>query len=254
MQNELGPAVERVDLGTDLATAGARGKPIAGSLAISATAVAIQIVGDVGYWIVRAREPQIEAPDLPNFRTTLDFSKSLVSGDYDLAVSAVAEGGAIGPPTLRTLHIVREGDPEGRLVISLSWSNEADLDLRVVIPSGVEISKGNSNSFAPPAPGEPFDPKAWEAGGILDFDSNAKCLIDARNRENIVWKSAPMSGHYVVRIDAFAMCAATNAPWSLEVRLDGAVLARSRGSSVDWDTRYPHDEGAGVLAAEFDVP
>jgi hypothetical protein len=32
------------------------------------------------------------------------------------------------------------------------------------------------------------------------------------------------------------------------------VLGEARGTSTDFDTRFPHDRGAGLLALEFDVP
>ncbi len=249
-----GLAVASLDLGTDSAVAGARGKPVRGALAVTASAVALGITGDVGYWVVRAREPQIDAPDLPSFSTTLAFAKGLAPGDYELVAHAVAPGGAFGPATSHTVRVAQRGAAAGRLVVTLSWANEADLDLRVVDPSGVEISKGNINSYSPPAPGDEVDPHGPENGGILDTDSNAKCVIDALDTENVIWQNTPPSGHYLVRVDTFSMCSANVAPWRVVVTFDGNTLAQSAGESIEWDTRSPHDTGAGLLAAEFDVP
>jgi len=134
-------------------------------------------------------------------------------------------------------------------VFSLRWDTEADLDLRVVDPSGTEVwSRKVSASPVPPG-GDP----SLQQGGILDFDSNSQCVIDGRRRENVFFTQPP-SGHYLARVDTFSLCGEPLARWTLAVMLDGVVIAQSHGVGTPDDAAFKHDQGAGVLASEFDVP
>lgn len=248
-----GPKVAAVNLVTTSLRAGSVGKSCSGALEAEATSAAIALAGDDGYWVVTASVPDVQTPGLPSFHTRLSFSSSLSPGSHDLVVRAVDINGRFGPANVQPLTPV-DTTPQGRLVVSLTWDSESDLDLRVVDPNGAEVWKRNINSFGPPAPGQPPGSDAWKNGGILDFDSNAACVIDGRRRENVVWKTTAPSGHYVVRVDTFSLCSEVSANWKLEAFLSGASLGRSEGSSFDSDTRLPHDRGAGLLGLEFDVP
>jgi hypothetical protein len=124
----------------------------------------------------------------------------------------------------------------------------------VVDPNGVEIWAKHQNSAMPPKPGQPPNPDWYKMGGVLDFDSNSMCMIDGRRRENAVWMTPPPVGHYLVRVDTFSLCGAPIAHWVVNASLDGQTLALASGVGLDSDAAYSHDQGAGVLAAQFDVP
>jgi hypothetical protein len=76
----------------------------------------------------------------------------------------------------------------GDVTLTLEWSSEADIDLRVVEPDGTEISWESTSS---------------PSGGALDLDSNAQCAPGPAV-EHIVWPegTAP-TGEYTVRVDGF---------------------------------------------------
>jgi len=175
-------------------------------------------------------------------------------GPRPLVMSAVDAAGRFGARKTLAL-VVRDVTPHGLLIVTLRWDTEADLDLHVVQPNKIEIWARNINAYVPPAPGEPPpDPDQISGGGILDFDSNASCQIDGRRQEDVTWKAMPPSGHYLVRVDGFSMCAAPWAHWTVEVTYQEQLIASARGESTEIDTRLPHGAGAGVLAAEFDIP
>jgi len=74
-------------------------------------------------------------------------------------------------------------------------------------PTGSEIWAGNINSLdrysdvcQRPMAG------AMSEAGILDFDSNAGCVIDGRCNENVVWSVAAPAGDNVARVDTFSLC------------------------------------------------
>jgi uncharacterized protein YfaP (DUF2135 family) len=130
---------------------------------------------------------------------------------------------------------------------------DADLDLHVVEPGGVEIWSRKSSTYEPPVVG-PVDQDAANAAGKLDLDSNAMCHLDGRNLENVLYGAAPPAGDYLVRVDTFSLCGQAAARWKLEVWVDGALLSTTSGESLPSATRFPHERGAGVLAAQFTVP
>lgn len=249
-----GPEVVALTLTTGTAAPGEQDKPFSGALAPESTAVAIGLAGDEGYWLLPAGAPRVEEPDYPTFDARLSFSPDIVPGEYNLFARAAGASGEFGPEATTPLSVVAPPPPEGALVVSLFWDTEADLDLHVVDPDGVEIWKRNINSWEPPPPGEPVDPSAWKAGAVLDFDSNAQCVIDGRRRENVVWKDTAPPGTYTVRVDTFSLCDEAAARWSVEVYLGGERTSGARGQSIEVDTRGPHDRGAGVLALTFEVP
>jgi hypothetical protein len=80
------------------------------------------------------------------------------------------------------------------------------------------------------------------------------CVIDGRRHENAIWTVPPTSGHYIVRVDTFSLCSEAVAHWTVNVSAGMETLVRSSGTALDSDSMYPHDKGAGVLAAQFDIP
>lgn len=249
-----GPEVLALALTTSTAVPGEQDKPFSGALAPESTAVVIGLSGDEGHWLLPAGAPRVEEPDLPAFDVRLSFSPDILPGEYILFVRAAGPGGGFGPEASVPLSVEAPPPPDGALVVSLFWDTEADLDLHVVDPNGVEIWKRNINSWEPPPPGEPVDPNAWKTGAVLDFDSNAQCVIDSRRRENVIWKESAPPGKYSVRVDAFSLCGQLAARWAVEVYRSGERTSAAQGLSTEVDAQGLHDRGAGVLALEFEVP
>ncbi len=249
-----GPAVVSVFNSLTGVQPGERDKPLSGTVATTATAVALGLRGDRGYWIVVAGPPALDAPDLPTFQATLSFSPALPLGPLTLVARAVDAVGHFGAPALVPLSSAPAPPPSGTLVVSLRWDTEADLDLHLVIPGGIEVWAGNINSYRMPAPGAPGDAGFWQQGGMLDFDSNAACVIDGRREENIVWQSPPPPGPYLVRVDAASLCGVAAARWTVDVLEDGVARAAGAGESLPSDVRFSKGPGGGTQALAFDVP
>jgi hypothetical protein len=252
-----GPDVEAINLLTNTIWLGYADKPLAGALGATATAAALALDGDSGYWIVAAGVPDVAAPSFPTFHASAAFSTTLTPGTYALEVRAVNASNRFGVPSRQTLTAV-PGSPSvsvtGALVVTLTWDTEADLDLHVVDPLGNEIFHGAPRSASPSEPDTSDGGDGTAGVGVLDVDSNAECVIDGLRREDVVWASDPPSGDYLVRVDAASLCGQASAHWKVEVTHDGTSLGGAIGLALDSDTRGAHDRGAGILADEFELP
>ena len=239
-----GPAVTNTYSRTSWVTPGQGGKILNGSLGPGATAVLIAVDGDGGYWILPASAPDIQTPDQPTFEAIFGFGASLAGSEIHLRLVAVDVDGRTGPASVLAFSVLSAAPPSGVLVVALGWDTEADLDLHVVDPTGIEIWSGDTVS---PLPGG----AAGTTAGRLDFDSNAGCIIDGRRLETITW-AAPPAGHYLVRVNDFSLCDASVAHWQVYALVDGVVLLESQGIATPDGARFPKERGAGILAMEFD--
>ena len=139
-------------------------------------------------------------------------------------------------------------------MVSLEWDTQADLDLHLTIPAadgGVEEIWSRKPSGVPR--GTPGATVAdGLASGYLDYDSNAQCVLDGRQQENIVFPDKAPLGNYIARVDTFSLCGEATARWRLRIFVDGVELpSQAYGQSTEADTRLPHGQGAGVQAMVF---
>lgn len=251
-----GPEVVDAFLPRTVVEVGEVGLRLQGSLEAGANGVAVALDGDDGHWIVPSGIPDVFDPTRPTIDVDVGFARVLAAGPRAMRIAALDADGRAGEPWTIDLDVRAAAIPEGSLVFTLRWDTPTDLDLRVITPDGIEVWSRNINSYAPPAPGQPPDPPdAWMSGGILDVDSNARCVIDGRQQENVVWTvEPPPAGRYEVRVDAFSLCGEAAARWVVEARIGGEVVASASGLATFEDTAGAHDAGAGVRALEVEVP
>jgi hypothetical protein len=249
-----GPAVQALQFSDAHVFAGEGERPLLGSLDPTATSVLLSLDGDRGYWIVGAGVPSTDDPTLPRFDVRAGFSRLIAGGTRTLRAQAIDARGHAGAAKEQQVDVSAAAVPSGPMVVSLAWNGNADLDLHVVDPDGVEIFSRHPSGYRPPPPPAIPDPTAADNAPLLDLDSNAGCVIDGHDQEDVVWKLAPASGHYIVRVDAASLCGLPYSDWRVEQLVDGAVVLSASGEAVDADTRGEHDAGAGRTALEFDVP
>ncbi len=252
--DESGPKVRQANVSNYHVLPGAHDQPFLGTLDAGATAVAIGLAGDRGYWVVVAGVPDTLTPTLPTFHVVMGFATTLPAGPVELDARAVDAAGRFGPPSTTALTVDAAPIPDGKLVITLRWDTASDLDLHVVDPSGVEIWARKPNAYRPPPPPAQPDPDGPKNAAQLDFDSNAGCVIDGRNQEDVIYPLEPAPGRYTVRVDAFSLCGQSYANWRVEAIHDGQSIGAAAGIASDADTRGAHDEGAGLTALQLDVP
>ena len=252
--NAAAPAVQSLQFADASELAGASNRPLLGALDPTATAVALDLEGDRGYWLVPAGTPSADAPTLPTFDVLVAFAPTLPTGTQTLAARAIDGAGQFGAPRTQPVAINGATIPTGAMVIHLAWSGRADLDLHVVDPDGVEIWARHPSGYQPPPPPALPDPVAQAAAPQLDADSNAGCIFDGRDQENVIYTSAPASGQYIVRVDAASLCGAPFADWQVAVIVAGVTRYGASGEAVDADTQGSHAAGAGRTAVTFTLP
>lgn len=220
---------------------GTQAKAFKGTLSANAMAVAIRLAPEFGvdasgHWLLPAGPPFVETPEFPSFSTSLSIADSLLPGTYLLSLSAVDDAGLAGP--VRDVQFLVSKRPEvtGKLVFSLDWATNADLDIHVVTPDGKEIYASDVKESSD------------ASGGALDFDSNGDCRIDGRRNENVVWTMTPNPGRYTVRVDAFSLCDQLQSYWRVTAVYKGQLVAATTGVMLPSDTRREHGRGAGLTA------
>jgi hypothetical protein len=251
------------DGGPDIATpdtfrtseipAGFTGKKIGGLSPDNSLSVALALRGlSHGYWIVPMGVPDALTDNL-TWQAVMDFSRTIPAGDQFLHLAAADRSGRFGAP--KELHLTMLPlTPAGHVVASLSWGNNADLDLHLTGPSGKELDPKHPNS------GELIDAGA-DAGlplpgsGLLDRDSNAGCVSDGYRSENVVWDAeagAPKPGTYLVRVDMFNACGVPAADFVFDLYIDGQPQPDQHrvGRLLDTDADGG-GPGSGLFVSEF---
>jgi hypothetical protein len=249
-----GPMVQSLQFGDTAVYAGESDRGLSGALMPSASSVLLALDHDAGYWVVVAGVPAVAAPTEPTFGVTASFARDLPAARRTLIAEAVDAQGRVGTPATQPLTVDGAPLPAGPLAVHLAWSDEADLDLHVIDPDGVEIYFRHPSGYRPPPPPALPDPVAQADAPLLDGDSNGDCILDGRDQENVAWSHPPASGHYVVRVDAASLCGQPFADWRVDELMNGALVASVRGEALPTDTRGDHGAGTGRTVLEFDVP
>jgi hypothetical protein len=150
----------------------------------------------------------------------------------------------------------------GPVQVTLRWNQPEDLDLHLVEPKPnggtCEIyyaNPGTNPDAGPPPFPLPFPLPAGCSKGWLDVDSNAACMIDNINVENIIYSPgvAVTSGTYIARVVYYQHCSATGPiPYEVEVRANG-VTRWYCGQFQPGDANGGN-QGAGVTVSTFTLP
>lgn len=245
-----GPSVRALSLLSTHIEPGQRDKPIGGVLDAGARATVIYLIGDQAHYILPAGAADLTAPGLPTFAARLSFAAWLPLGPHTLAVHAADAAGRLGPAMTQVLQAVADlaaaSPTPSELSIALTWTRPVDLDLHVVEPDGRVVWSRRKGGAAATRAG----------GGVLDWDSNAGCVIDGWNREVVTYAAPPAAGVYRVLVDAPSLCGQPVAYYSVTVTRRGEAEPRAvvSGYSLPSDTRGEHGAQSGTLAVEFRLP
>jgi len=229
--------------------AGTVAKSIGGNAAAGALSVAVALDGlSSGYWVVPVGAPDQETEGELTWKVTCNFAHDLPAGPKTFLFAAANREGHFGAQRLLEMTSL-PFLPQGHVVASLSWGNDADLDLHLISPSGKELDPKHISTTAideatmMPLPG----------GGTLDRDSIANCLPDGRRMENVVWTSdaaePPEAGTYTVVAHLFNACGRPATSFSFDLYVDGQATDHPAGVLLDVDA--DNGSGPGLYVTQF---
>ncbi len=119
---------------------------------------------------------------------------------------------------------ITAGLGQGDVQITLTWDNDADMDLSVTEPNGDTIGY--------------FD-RISRTSGQLDVDSNFPCGSNLGSVENIYWPlDESPNGRYQVRVNQYSNCGDGRANWTLTVRVEGEVVIQEEGQGNQGSGTY----------------
>ena len=190
---------------------------VTASSASAFTKLAIVIPELEDYWELTLPQATTSAQVLIVFGQTMPQPVFTVR----LAGSA---GGAYGTFQESPVSVINVGT--GDVQVNVTWDSPADIDLHVVDPLGEEVYWAHRGAVS---------------GGQLDLDSNAGCATDGPRAENIYWASGLIAPHgdYVVRVDHWSNCGATQTNYVVTVN------ARGRPPQVFTGTFTGSGDGGG---------
>jgi hypothetical protein len=135
----------------------------------------------------------------------ITLSQDVSESTIPLTITASDANDVFGQPKHIPTKVTKVGT--GDVQISLSWEGASDVDLHVIGPDNDEIYYGHRTSTS---------------GGNLDLDSNAGCVIDGINNENVTWPSGRSpSGTYKVLVDNFSSCGRASSSYVVTTTVSG---------------------------------
>jgi hypothetical protein len=151
------------------------------------------------------------------------FSQNL-NESFEIQITAQLSDGTIA--TIYTTQISYIEAGTGGLQVSLSFDNDKDVDLYVVQPDGEVIFYGNRGE-------KEYNSETGKNEIVwgLDIDSNAGCIIDGINNENIFYpKEYIQSGKYEVWVNMFKNCnSSIPTNWVVNALQEGSLVSVSYG-------------------------
>ncbi len=243
---------------------GEAGRSMSGDVTDDATAVAVRFAEyGTGYWLFAPGPPDPMAPGNDSWSMTFDVGDSLPAGLTSLRFAAVSTSGASGSqydlPICVGGSIPDDYNPcspsiaPPAAVLSLAWDTPVDLDLELETPSGVLLNPkhpSTSASDAGPGPGD----------GVLDQDADANCVPSRVNQEDVVWKTTPAPGQYLMYADLFSACSQpsvrfTVTLWVAEPTDGGSALVQKLQTSGELLAVDENGgQGLGLYLGAFSFP
>ena len=168
----------------------------------------------------------------PSAKSTAEETQFMITVSQNLTesftilISVLAEDGTVTQVFTKEISYLVAGT--GALQISLAFDNEKDVDLYVIRPDSLVIYYGNKG------PGEYDENYVYSRIWGLDIDSNAGCIIDSVNNENVFFPNGyVMSGTYQVWISMWSNCSPQErvTHWGVTATYQGNIIGVSSGAN-----------------------
>jgi hypothetical protein len=215
-----------------------------------------------GYWVVPVSSPDFNTLSDLLWTARIEFARDLAPGLHDLQVIAVQSDRTFGPLTPDGIKrlTVHPLVPDADVVLSLEWDTDADLDLHLTGP----LEQGGGELYPKQPSTAPFDSSSMTfppGTGLLDRDSNGRCMRDGFRREDVVWNSheqgaavlgPPLAGTYRIRVDMFDACGQAYANFKVTLFEEGMPRFVRAGRLLVTDADGG-GAGSGLFVAEVEL-
>lgn len=202
------------------------GITFAGLVSDDAVAVALQFEGlGSGYWVLPAGPADPFVAGFLTWSGVVDFH-DVPPGRHRLRAAAIDNDGRSGTQAGTTICIQRPVPDNGNvcdprllppgIVVSLTWNRPVDLDLVVLSPTGDLIDAKTPGSGPLTPPPQPRLDRNAPGAGYLDADSNRACVLDGRQRENVLFMN-PLPGRYRVYANLHDSCGESSVQYAVSV-------------------------------------
>ncbi|MGE0321878.1 MAG: hypothetical protein AB7S68_06235 [Polyangiaceae bacterium] len=210
INSDSSPRVSSLSLERRVFVQGTSGHRLTGLASRDAYSVALALDGGSGYWVRPVAGADPAAPDSLTWDFEFGLAADAEPGIRSLRVVALDESGQAGGQAEAevcvadripdNLNACDPGSKPPALVVVLEWQGSADLDLRVVTPTGAIVDRHHT-----------------DAGGELKLDDGIGCTGEA-GLESIVFEDKPTSGLYQVFVVAFEPCSDVSGRYQLKLR------------------------------------
>ena len=227
---EAGPAQSPMVMSFDATNnpavvAGVAGKAFSGTATNDGSSVAVRFADmGTGYWVLPLGIPAIYAGQL-SFSFSADFAPTIPPGNHPLravAIDGVGRGGTAVDISLCVESIIPDNNHSCNpsvaapsTVLSLHWDTNFDLDLHVILPSGLDVNPKNPLTV---------DPTVVDAGpnpSRIDRDSLGQCIADGIRQEDLVFQTSPPPGLYEIYANPFDSCGQPDVHFTFTVYTQG---------------------------------
>jgi len=210
---------------------GQAAKNLSGRATDDAVALGVQLAGEgSGHWVLPLGPADPAAPGELTWALSMDVAHDAPPGLHTLLFAAIDDQGGAGTqfavPVCITddapdnLHACDPTIPAPAVIVSLEWDADADLDLRVITPTGKLVDPKHPSTALPNEDDE-IEPKPSD--GVFDHDAHPECRPVGGHRENLVFQEKPMPGVYYVFVGLFDPCDEASARFRVSLETSSAA-------------------------------
>jgi len=252
------PAVTSFATSFGVLRPGAHGGSVSGRTSDDAYSVGLRFADQgSGYWVQSVGSVDPQFPGELNWSVAVDAATDIEPGLHDLEIVAFDKDGHAGTRQATKVCIASElpdnqnvCNPKNKpplVIASLSWDQDADLDLSVVAPDGTTFGRSKRSLL-----------EGTSVIARLDNDGVSGCLADGRRMENFLWNEGAASGYWHVYANLFDSCGKAGIGFTLTLyqRQDNAdgTYTLVKGRSVEGEfVRQQANGGAGAPLFLTDV-
>lgn len=254
---------------------GSTGVSVTGETTTDAVALGVRLADQgTGYWVVPETQiPAMPTPGMPgfiSFQFSTNFNGADAPGLTSLRVVAIGGDGNAGTqvnvPLCIESRIPDNGHacssptkpvPVPAVVITLQWDTNFDVDLNVIVPSGLVVNpKTQLTTVEPTDGGTEAAPQPTSSMyaiglydgpiGVIDRDSIGSCVIDGWREEDLVFQDPPAPGIYDIYANPFASCGQSSVRFTMTIYERGVDGSLHPTSPVSGELLASQTTGGGL--------